>query len=177
MANSVSFYPMNMLVKGKAADIEAMLKEPGLPKYKLAKDSTFNPKKVKENDETIVEARVIFEMYNEAFMMSGNMPINKYPVRFLIMGCGGDQYRSNGTYAIFKDYAEAKPSVALHFEKCSNPHMEEFEGQEKVIMKVWESFLDKEWSFRYEDYSCGEYVPYAFRGKKAKELIELWNKK
>ena len=43
--------------------------------------------------------------------------------------------------------------------------MEEFESQEKVIMKVLESFLDKEWSFRYEDYSCGEYVPYAFRGK------------
>ena len=43
--------------------------------------------------------------------------------------------------------------------------MEEFESQEKVIMKVLESFLDKEWSVRYEDYACGEYVPYAFRGK------------
>ena len=176
MAVNKSFYPMNMLIKGTAADIAALLADPSLPKYKLDKESTFNPKKVDPESKDIVVARVIFEMYNSKYMKTGGMPINKYPVRFLILGSGGDEYRSDGTYAIFKDYTDEKPSVVEHFEKYSNPHMEEFDGQENVIKKVWKSFLDHEWCFYYLDYSCGENVPYMFKGKKAKELIELWNK-
>ena len=54
-----------------------------------------------------------------------------------------------------------------------NPHMEEFDG-EQVIEQVWGSFLDHEWSFEFDDYSCGEIWAYAFKGKKAKELIANW---
>ena len=169
-----SFYPMNMLIKGRAVDIQALLSDSRWPEYSISPESTCRPEAVVD-DEKIVTAKVIFAMYNGVYMTNANMPgLGQKDVRFLMLGSGGDEYSSDGTYAIFKDFGEEKPSVVLHFEKYSNPHMEEFEGQEDVIEKVWNSFLDHEWCYHYLDYSCGENVPYAFRGKKAKELIERW---
>lgn len=170
-----SFYPMNILIKGKSADIQAFLNDERWPEYTISSDSTYRADASADGEE-IVEAKIIFEMYNDRYMTNVNMPgIGQKDIRFLMLGCGGDQGYSDGTYAIFKDFGEEKPSVVFHFEKYSNPHMEEFEGQEETIVKVWNSFLDHEWRYYYLDYSCGENVPYAFRGKKAKELIEKWN--
>ena len=169
-----SFYPMNMVVKGTAMNIQTLLNDERWPEYSLDPASTYHPEDVPDDD-NVVEAKVIFEMYNCVYMTNANMPgIGQKDVKFLMMGSGGDECRGDGTYAIFKNFGEEKPSVVLHFEKYSNPHMEEFEGQEEVIESVWNSFLDHEWSYSYLDYSCGEDVPYAFKGKKAKELIEKW---
>ena len=171
---NVSFSPMNAIIKGTASAIREALESSGLPEYSLNRSSTYNPAQVDPDDQSMKTAKVVFEMFNEIFMTTRNMPLGKNPaIKFLILGDGGTEGMSDGTYAIFKDFSETTPSAMWH-EEYLNPHMEEFDGQAVVIEEVWGSFLDHEWSFDYEDYSCGEICAYAFKGKKAKELIAKW---
>ena len=166
---------MNMLIKGTWSAIHKALKTSGLPSYTLAADSTYNPVVKGTKDLAMKKARVLFDMFNAAYMTPNQMPMgNDKEVKFLMMGCGGDPTQSDGTYAIFKDFGEKKPSVVWKFEKHANPHMEEFDTQSNMLESVWNSFLDHEWKYSFQDYSCGS-GSYKFSGKKAKELIEKWN--
>lgn len=171
----ISFSPMNAMIKGTAFAIDKVLRECGLPAYTLAPSSTYSQDQVNEADAGIKQANVIFEMFNDVYMTTQQMPLGKVSqVKFLILADGGTESRSDGSYAIYKDFGENSPSVAWHFEPYTGPHMEEFDGEEDMLEAVWSSFLDHEWQYEFEDFSSGEMTLYAYKGKKAKEMIEKW---
>ena len=165
-----TFYPMNMLIKGSSDAIKRVLESEGFPAYNLSDDSSYNA----DSAEEIQTAEIVFELFDDCLMDTSNLSFSDPKVKFLIMGDGENNGRSDGTYAVFKDFGEMYPSIIYRF-SYSNPHEEEFEAQYDVLEKVYNSFLDNTWEYEYEDYSCGEMTPYAFKGKKAKEIISLWN--
>ena len=168
----VTFYPMNMLIKGTSEAIKSTLGADDFPSYNLAPESTYNSE---GNDSKMKTAKIVFELFGVPSMDTDKLPFSsRLDTKYLIMGDGENKGRIDGTYAIFKDFGESAPSVIYRFSK-SNPHMEEFDDQYEVLEKVSNSFLDHSWSYEYEDYSCGEMVPYSFKGQKSKEIIALWN--
>ncbi len=173
---TVSFYPMNVLIKGTWEAIHKSLTVSGIPHYKLDAYSTFDPDRADKGDRTLKKAGVIFDMFNEAYTTTDRMPMGSMKdVKFIMLACGGTPTWSDGTYAIYKDFGETAPSVIWQFEKYTNPHMEEFDAQHDILEKVWQTFLNKEWKKSYFDYGGGMPASFRFTGKKAQELVEKWN--
>lgn len=169
---TVKFALMNVLIKGTPSAIQNALSKIDA-KYEL-KESTYNPKKAKADDTTIVKAGVIFEAWYEGFITPDEIPFVSIPdIKFIGLGNGGDGSRIDGSYVFYKDFGETSVSECYQFSGI-NPHMEEFEAQYDVLENVQNSFMDHPWQYRYEDYSCGEYGPWAFNSKKDKALIAKW---
>lgn len=165
-----TFYPMNMLIKGSTDAIKNVIEAEDFPAHEISADSSYDT----ENLGEIQIAKIVFKFLNECLMDTSNLSFPDPKIKYLIMGDGEKSRRCDGTYAIFKDFGETSPSIIYRF-SYSNPHEEEFEAQFDVLEKVYNSFLDNTWEYEYEDYSCGEMTSYAFKGKKAKEIISLWN--
>ena len=154
----INFYPMNVMIKGTASAIQEALQADELPDYTIDASSTYQPNQVDSDDHSIKTAKIVFEMFNEACTTSDKMPLGNNPsIKFLMLVCGGPVSQYDGTSVIYKDFSEKEPSVVWQMDSYVNPHMEEFDGgQRGVLERVWGSFLDHEWSFSFEDYSCGE---------------------
>ena len=174
---SNTFIMMNVLIKGTAASIQRALATMDPKSYELEK-FTYNPQKVDPSDTTIVKVGIIFkEIYElEAAISKDEIPFASMPeIKFIGMGNGHEKERSrtDGTYVFYKDFGETGVSECYQFTWVS-PFKEEFDGQGDVIDKVLHSFMDHTWQYRFLNYSCGEYDPYAFNGKKDKALIKKW---
>ncbi|WP_026511590.1 DUF6273 domain-containing protein [Butyrivibrio sp. LC3010] len=171
--NKIMFALMNVLIQGKAVSIQNALSKLDSDSYEL-KEFSYHPDKVDEKDNTIVKTGVVFNTLFEDFISPEDIPFANMPeIKFIGLGNGGDGSRSDGTYVFFKDYGDIGISDYFKFSNV-NPQMEEFEGQWDVLEKVHNSFMDREWQYKYEDYSCGEYCPWEFKGEKARELINKW---
>lgn len=172
---TISFYPMNVLIKGTQEAIHKALAVSGIPHYKLDAHLTFDPDRPDKEDRTLKKAGVIFDMFNEAYTTTDKMPMcSMKDVKFIMLACGGTPTNNNGTYAIYKDFGEIVPSVIWQFEKYKNPYIEEFEAQYDILEKLWQTFLNKEWKISYFDYGGGMPDSFQFSGKKARELVEKW---
>ena len=168
-----TFSPINILIKGSSASIQQALALPGLPEYEC-RYLSYDPNCVDSSDTQMKEVGLIFELFTDKYMAANDIPFAKMPdVKFVVLGDGGDDFRSDGSYAAYKDFGETSVKVCYRFSNA-NPHMEEFESQYEVLERVQESFLDHIWEFTYDDYSCGAYLRYAFNKKKDKELVEKW---
>ncbi len=138
------------------------------------KKITYNPKKVNPDDTSIVEAGLIFNTLFEDFISLKDVPLSGMEnIKYIGLGNGGDGGRTDGSYVFYKNFGENAVSICFQFSSV-NPHMEEFESQWDVVEKVHNSFMNKEWQYKYEDFSCGEYCPWEYKGKEAKELIGKW---
>lgn len=168
-----TFAPINLLLKGSSVAIQKALAQAELPEYELRLFS-YDPDCVDPSDTSIKSVGLVFELFSENYMTADEFPFASIPdVKFLCLGDGGDGYRADGTYAAFKDFGETSVQICYRFSRA-NPHMEEFEEYSDVLEQVRESFLDHVWAFEYEDYSCGEFLKYAFRKEKDIALIGLW---
>ncbi len=171
----ISFALMNILIKGTSASIQAVLDMLDKDSYDYELELfSFDPENVDYSDATIVKLGIIFVGGNEKYLTVEEVPGASIPdIKFIGMGDGGDAGCSDGTYVFYKDFGEILISECYQF-SIYNPHMEEFEGQYDVLENVFTSFMDHTWSYIFEDFSCGEYVPYAFDSSKDKELIAKW---
>jgi hypothetical protein len=173
MNKNISFALMNVLIKGTAISIQNALAKLELNSFVL-KEFTYNSKSVDASDSTIVKAGVVFEKWYEGFITPDEIPFaSMTEIKFIGLGNGGDGYRSDGSYVFYKDFGESSVSECYQFSYIS-PHKEEFDAQWDVLDNVRNSFMDRAWQYRYEDYSCGEYCPWAFNSKKDKALILKW---
>lgn len=172
-----TFVLMNVLIKGTNASIKSALEKLDSKSYELHA-FTYNPQKKKADpsDTTIVKAGLIFkDIYNGA-ISKDDIPFASMPdIKFIGMGNASDEEHSRfeGTYVFYKDFGETSVSECYQFTTVS-PFKEEFDGQGDVLDKVHQSFMDHTWQYRFLNYSCGEYDPYAFNGKKDKALIKKW---
>ena len=172
---SNTFVMMNVLIKGTAAAIQSALATLDSKTYELKK-FTYNPKKVDPTDSTIVKVGLIFKEIYKGAISKDEIPFaSLQDIKFIGMGNGSDEEnsRSDGTYVFYKDFGETRVSECYQFTRVS-PFKEEFDGQGDVLDKVHHSFMDHTWQYRFLNYSCGEYDPYAFNGKKDKALIKKW---
>ena len=167
---SDTFALMNVLIKGTAASIKSALEKIGSKPYELH-TFTYDPKNVDPSDTAIVKVGLVFEKWYEGYISKDEIPFASMPeIKFIGLGNGGDGYRTDGSYVFFKDFGETSISECYQFTRVS-PLMEEFDGQDDVLDEVLHSFMDHTWEFEFEDYSCGEYMPYGFDDE---DLVEKW---
>lgn len=171
MNKKANFALMNVLIKGSAAAIQAALQKLDSDLFEL-KTFTYDPKNL--TDPAIVKTGLVFKNVYEGFVTPDEIPFANMPeIKFIGLGNGIDGSRSDGCYVFYKDFKETSISECYKFTGIS-PFKEEFDAQEDVVDKVKNSFMDHTWQYRYEDYSCGEYCPWAFNRKKDKALIAKW---
>ena len=173
MSKKNTFILMNTLMKGTAANIQAALSKLDPKSYELI-EFTYHHKKADIYDASIVKAGIVFKEIYEKVISSDEIPFASIPdIKFIGLANGIDGDRADGSYVFYKDFGENAVSVCYRFSSVS-PFKEEFDDQSDVLNDVHRSFMDHVWQYRYMDYSCGEYVSWAFNSKKDKSLIAKW---
>lgn len=159
---NTTFAPMNMVIKGTPASIQAALAMPGMPTYTLREPI--------DKTAALTTAHVIYEVYHSTYIQAVDIPFAAMPdVKFLMLGDGGDYGRSDGTWAIYKEFGAKEVAFCDQF-TWNSIHQEEF--QDEIAIDVWESFLDEDWSYEYEDYSCGETLAFEYTFKIAHQWAD-----
>ena len=169
----MTFALINVLFKGTATAIKKALDTID-GDYFIANGYSFDPDNIDASDSTIIEAGVLFNIWDQEHLSEDKIPFAAIPdIKFIGLGDGGDDSRSDGSYVFYKGFGETSISECFRF-SYFGPHMEEFDAQYEVLEKASRTFMDHEWNYEFEDYSCGELVSWEFKGKEAKKLIDKW---
>lgn len=155
----VSFTPLNVVLKGKAQDIRNALDMIGMPHHTLVGKIDGRKK--------IATAKVLYDIFDPHYIAPEQIPFASMPgIKFLMLGDGGTESKSDGTYAIFKDFGD---SVMIErFTPCSI-HQEEI--VDSLLEDICKSFLTVAWSYTYLDFSCGEESEFEWKNP----WKSLWN--